>query len=69
MTPEPRQTEKEADHEQEYVDMNGQNDPRCSKWGEGRTSREARIRRVSHAVKRMGGKAELSTTNNGSTHG
>ena len=29
MTPQRRQTEKEADHEQEYVDMNGHNDPRC----------------------------------------
>ena len=29
MTPEPRQTEQEADHEQEHVYMNGHNDPRC----------------------------------------
>ncbi|MGZ3643603.1 MAG: hypothetical protein ACXVCM_07095 [Ktedonobacteraceae bacterium] len=36
-TPEPRQTEEETDYEQEHDDVKGHNDPRCLKWGEGRT--------------------------------
>jgi hypothetical protein len=35
-TPEPRQREQEADHEQEYERMKGHNDPRYLKWGKGR---------------------------------
>jgi hypothetical protein len=62
-TPEPRQREQEADHEQEHEHMKGHNDPRCLKWGEGRAPYiEGRIRRVSHAVKRVGELSELSTT-------
>jgi len=30
--PKQRQTEEEADYEQEHVHMNGHNDPRCLKW-------------------------------------
>jgi len=44
MTPEPRQREQEADHEQEHEYMKHYTDPRCLKWGEGRVPREARIR-------------------------
>jgi hypothetical protein len=62
-TPKQRQIE-EADHEQEQEDMNGHNDPHCLKWGAWRTPREARIRRVSSAVKQVGEKPELSTTVN-----
>jgi hypothetical protein len=67
MTPKQRQTEKEADHEQEHIHMNGHNDPRCYKWEERRAPREARIRRVYNAVKRLGEMSELSTTERGST--
>ena len=66
-TPEPRQQEEEADHEQEEVHMNGHNDPRYLKWEEGRAPREARIRRVYNAVKRLGEMSELSTTERGCT--
>ena len=66
-TPEPRQTEKETDHKQEHEHMKGHHDPRCLKWGEGELASEASIRRVSPAVKRVGEKSELSTTEWGST--
>src|SRR6266571_1413626 len=35
-TPKQRHTEEKEDHEQEHVHINGHNDPRCLKWGEGR---------------------------------
>src|SRR5215471_18901698 len=35
-TPKQRQTEEQADHEQEHEPMNGHTKPRCLKWGEGR---------------------------------
>jgi hypothetical protein len=35
MTPEPRQTEKEADYEQKHEHMKGHTDPHDLKWGEG----------------------------------
>jgi hypothetical protein len=47
--------------------MKGHHDPRCLKWGEGELASEASIRRVSPAVKRVGEKSELSTTEWGST--
>jgi hypothetical protein len=35
-TPEPRQSEEEADHEQKHKDLKSHHKPRCLKWGDGR---------------------------------
>jgi hypothetical protein len=67
--PKKRQREDEADHELEQDYLKSHNDPRCLNRGIWRTLLEARIWRVSRAVKRVGEKTELSTTERGSTAG
>ncbi len=47
--------------------MKGHTNPRRLKWGAGRVPVEARIRRVSCTVKRLGVNSELSTTKRGCT--
>jgi len=66
-TPEPRKNKQKANHEQEREGMKGHNDPRYIKVGERKAPREARIRRVYQAVKRVGEGSELSTMERGST--
>ena len=55
----------------EHEHIQGQSDPRCLKWGEGRalfSHQVGRIRRVHSTVKRVGEVSELSTIEWGSTH-
>ena len=60
----PQRQQERADHKQVYEHRKGHHDPRCLKWGERGEflSLEERIKRVSHAVKPVGEKYELSTT-------
>jgi hypothetical protein len=67
-TPEPRQREQEADHEQEHERMKGHNDPRCLKWGKGRARYILRKDKESLPCCQASGRvSELSTTVWGST--